>query len=39
MPAVTVRDRHAGAGGLTLTDLPYPDAAVNDVIVRVPFRR
>ncbi|SNT54965.1 NADPH:quinone reductase [Asanoa hainanensis] len=35
MRAITVRDRAAGVGGLTLTDLPYPHAAENDVIVRV----
>lgn len=35
MRAVTVRDREAGIGGLTLTDLPHPHAAENDVIVRV----
>jgi NADPH:quinone reductase-like Zn-dependent oxidoreductase len=35
MQAITVRDREAGAGGLTLTELPYPHAAENDVIVRV----
>lgn len=35
MQAITVRDREAGVGGLTLTDLPYPHAAENDVIVRV----
>src|SRR5690242_19590556 len=35
MQAITIRDRHAGLGGLTLTDLPYPYAAENDVIVRV----
>src|SRR3954447_7410100 len=35
MQAITVRDRNAGIGGLTLTDLPYPHAAENDVIVRV----
>src|SRR3954452_1657694 len=35
MPAITVRDRNADIGGLTLTDLPYPHAAENDVIVRV----
>jgi NADPH:quinone reductase-like Zn-dependent oxidoreductase len=35
MKAITVRDRGAGAGGLTLTDVPYPHAAENDVIVRV----
>jgi NADPH:quinone reductase-like Zn-dependent oxidoreductase len=35
MKAITARDRAAGIGGLTLTDLPYPHAAENDVIVRV----
>jgi NADPH:quinone reductase-like Zn-dependent oxidoreductase len=35
MQAVTVRDRRGGVGGLVLTDMPYPHAAVNDVIVRV----
>src|SRR3954447_16657146 len=35
MQAITVRDRAAGVGGLTLTDLPYPHAAENDVIVAV----
>ncbi|MFB7288473.1 NADP-dependent oxidoreductase [Actinacidiphila glaucinigra] len=35
MQAITVRDRDAGAGGLTLTDIPYPHAAENDVVVRV----
>lgn len=35
MQAITVRDRDAGVGGLALTDVPYPHAAVNDVIVRV----
>lgn len=35
MQAITVRDRDAGAGGLSLTDMPYPHAAENDVIVRV----
>src|SRR3569833_2651710 len=35
MRAITVRDRDAGVGGLTLGDLPYPHAAENDVIVRV----
>ncbi|MGW2960982.1 NADP-dependent oxidoreductase [Streptomyces sp. NPDC001220] len=35
MQAVTVSDRDAGVSGLTLTDLPYPHAAENDVIVRV----
>ncbi|MFJ2393871.1 NADP-dependent oxidoreductase [Streptomyces sp. NPDC087843] len=35
MKAIAVRDRDAAAGGLTLTDLPYPHAAENDVILRV----
>ena len=35
MQAVVVRDRDAGPAGLSLTDLPYPQAAENDVIVRV----
>lgn len=35
MRAITVQDRGAGVGGLTLTDLPHPHAAENDVIVRV----
>jgi NADPH:quinone reductase-like Zn-dependent oxidoreductase len=35
MRAITVRDRDAGVGGLSLTDLPYPHAAENDVIVQV----
>ncbi|MGW5363396.1 NADP-dependent oxidoreductase [Actinopolymorpha pittospori] len=35
MQAITVRDREAGLAGLSLTDLPYPHAAENDVIVRV----
>ncbi|MEU5564972.1 NADP-dependent oxidoreductase [Micromonospora musae] len=35
MRAITVRDRDAGVGGLTLTDVQYPHAAENDVIVRV----
>jgi NADPH:quinone reductase-like Zn-dependent oxidoreductase len=35
MRAITVRDRDAGVGGLSLTDLPYPHAAENDVVVRV----
>lgn len=30
-----VRDRDAGVGGLSLTDMPYPHAGQNDVIVRV----
>jgi NADPH:quinone reductase-like Zn-dependent oxidoreductase len=35
MQAITVRDRNAGVSGLSLTDMPYPHAAQNDVIVRV----
>ncbi|GIG91133.1 NADP-dependent oxidoreductase [Plantactinospora endophytica] len=35
MRAIIVRDRDAGVGGLTLTDMPYPHAAENDVVVRV----
>jgi NADPH:quinone reductase-like Zn-dependent oxidoreductase len=33
--AITVGERAAGAAGLTLSDVPYPHAAENDVIVRV----
>jgi NADPH:quinone reductase-like Zn-dependent oxidoreductase len=33
--AITVRDRAAGAAGLTLSDIPHPHMAENDVIVRV----
>ncbi len=35
MQALTVRDRDAGVAGLSLTDVPYPQASENDVIVRV----
>jgi NADPH:quinone reductase-like Zn-dependent oxidoreductase len=35
MRAITVRDRDAGVAGLTLSDLPHPHAAENDVVVRV----
>ncbi len=35
MQAIAVRDRDAGPAGLSLTELPYPEAAENDVIVRV----
>lgn len=35
MRAVTVRDPDAGVGGLSLADMPYPQAAENDVIVQV----
>ena len=34
MRAITVRDHDAGVDGLTPTDMPYPHAAENDVIVR-----
>ena len=33
--AITVQDRAVGAAGLTLSDIPHPHAAENDVIVRV----
>jgi threonine dehydrogenase-like Zn-dependent dehydrogenase len=35
MQAITVTDREAGVGGLSLTILPHPVAAENDVVVRV----
>ena len=35
MRAITVRDRDAGIGGLSLTEVPHPHASQNDVIVRV----
>ncbi|GHB71991.1 NADPH:quinone reductase [Streptomyces viridiviolaceus] len=35
MQAITVRNRDAGLAGMSLTDMPYPHAAENDVIVRV----
>ncbi|MDT7619591.1 MAG: hypothetical protein QOF99_492 [Pseudonocardiales bacterium] len=35
MQAITVRDHDAGVSGHTLTDMPHPHAAENDVIVRV----
>ncbi|MFI8484110.1 NADP-dependent oxidoreductase [Streptomyces rubrogriseus] len=35
MQAISVHDRDAGAEGLALTDMPYPHAAENDVVVRV----
>lgn len=35
MRAIIAPDRDAGVSGLTLTDLPHPHAAENDVIVRV----
>jgi NADPH:quinone reductase-like Zn-dependent oxidoreductase len=33
--AITVADMEAGVNGMTLTDIDYPHAAENDVIVRV----
>jgi NADPH:quinone reductase-like Zn-dependent oxidoreductase len=35
MQAIVVVDRAAGIDGLSLTEMPYPHAAENDVIVRV----
>jgi NADPH:quinone reductase-like Zn-dependent oxidoreductase len=35
MRAITVQDREAGIAGVSLTELPYPHAAENDVIVQV----
>jgi NADPH:quinone reductase-like Zn-dependent oxidoreductase len=35
MQAITVRDRDAGPAGMSVTDMPHPHAAENDVIVRV----
>jgi NADPH:quinone reductase-like Zn-dependent oxidoreductase len=35
MRAITAQDREAGVGGLSLTELPYPHAAENDVVVQV----
>ncbi|MBT2393584.1 NADP-dependent oxidoreductase [Streptomyces sp. ISL-1] len=35
MQAIAVSDRSAGVAGLALTDMPYPHASENDVIVRV----
>ena len=35
MQAITAADRAAGVAGLTLSDIPNPHAAENDVIVRV----
>lgn len=35
MQAITVRDREAGLAGMSLSDVPYPKAAENDVIVQV----
>jgi NADPH:quinone reductase-like Zn-dependent oxidoreductase len=35
MQAAIVRDRDAGIAGLTLADMPRPEAGVNEVVVRV----
>ncbi|ONI71635.1 NADPH:quinone reductase [Kribbella sp. ALI-6-A] len=35
MRAITVQDREAGVAGMSLTELPYPHAAENDVVVQV----
>ncbi|GFG54875.1 NADPH:quinone reductase [Mycolicibacterium agri] len=35
MKAITVSDREAGVSGLTLTDLPDPQPAENEVVVKV----
>jgi NADPH:quinone reductase-like Zn-dependent oxidoreductase len=35
MRAITVADRAAGIGGLSLSEIPYPSTAENDVVVRV----
>ncbi len=35
MKAITVRNRDAGLGGLSMTEIPYPHAGQNDVIVQV----
>jgi NADPH:quinone reductase-like Zn-dependent oxidoreductase len=35
MQAITVSDREAGVAGMSLADLPHPEAASNDVVVRV----
>jgi NADPH:quinone reductase-like Zn-dependent oxidoreductase len=35
MQAIVARDRAAGVDGLTLSQMPYPHAAENDVIVKV----
>src|ERR1700753_798460 len=35
MKALAAQDRDAGVAGLSLPDIPYPQAAENDVIVRV----
>lgn len=35
MKAIIVTDQHAGLAGMKLTELPEPEAAINDVIVQV----
>lgn len=35
MRAITVLDRDAGVGGLSLADMPYPHPGQNDVVVEV----
>jgi NADPH:quinone reductase-like Zn-dependent oxidoreductase len=35
MRAIVTRDRAAGASGLSLSEMPYPHVAENDVVVRV----
>ena len=35
MQAITVQDRDAGVGGLSLSEVAHPHAAENDVIVEV----
>src|SRR3569623_1889191 len=35
MRAIAVRDQAAGTAGMTLTDLPQPSVAINDVLVEV----
>jgi len=35
MQAIVVQDQSAGVAGLSLTEMPYPHAAENDVIVQV----
>ncbi|MBS1880091.1 MAG: NADP-dependent oxidoreductase [Actinobacteria bacterium] len=35
MQAITVQDPDAGLAGMSLTELPYPHAAENDVVVEV----
>jgi NADPH:quinone reductase-like Zn-dependent oxidoreductase len=35
MQAITVEDRGAGVAGMSVTEVPYPHAAENDVVVRV----